>query len=344
MYHIPSPCRGRVRGFTLIELLVVIAIIAVLIALLLPAVQKVREAADRTKCTNNLKQLAIALHNCQGVHGRLPPAAGTFGGAYFAPLFFHLLPYIEQENVWKSANVSGFIVPLWETPGPPGSGLQFLRQTPIKTYKCPTDPTMNKNQATDWFPGDASYAGNFQVFGDRKNPTSSDPRFWDGNARLPTTFSDGQSNTVVFAEKLAYCPGTKRNAGQNFPGVNATHSHGGTWWMRGVYRAATVFNGSPPSANDSYPGDRLSAIFGGGRGRDGTTWYTGVEAMFQVQPRDVIMVSGHCDRGVASSYHANGINVALGDGSVRFVSQGINPQTWWMALTVDGGEVLPGDW
>src|SRR5262245_14810626 len=97
--------RKNVRrgGFTLIELLVVIAIIAILIGLLLPAVQKVREAAARTQCVNNLKQIAIAAHAANDANKRLPPQAGTYGGAYYAPLFFHLLPYIEQQTIWNRA-------------------------------------------------------------------------------------------------------------------------------------------------------------------------------------------------------------------------------------------------
>jgi prepilin-type N-terminal cleavage/methylation domain-containing protein/prepilin-type processing-associated H-X9-DG protein len=330
-----------VRGFTLIELLVVIAIIAVLIGLLLPAVQKVREAANRTKCENNLKQIALACYNCHDTTGRLPPAAGTFGGAYFAPLFFHLLPYVEQQNVWKSATVSGFVIPLWDTPGP-GGELTRLRQTPIAVYKCPSDETLGWNVATDWLPGDASYGANFQVFGDREHPTSKGGKFFDGKAVMPRTFKDGLSNTVLFADKLAYCPGSKKNAGQNFSGVNATHIHGGTWWMRGVYHSSTVFNGTAPTSNDSYPADRLSALFGGGKGNDNTVWYTGVNAMFQAQPKKPTLQKGECDRGVASSSHSGGIQVAMGDGSVRFLSVTINPDIWWALLTVDGGEVIPG--
>ncbi len=339
--------RSRARGgFTLIELLVVIAIIAILIGLLLPAVQKVREAAARAKCTNNLKQMSLALHNANDTHGRLPPLAGNYGGAYLAPLLFHLLPFIEQQNVWNSAQFNGFVVPAWDTPAPAGTGLTYLRQTPIPIYKCPTDPTLGMNVATDWFPGDISYGGNWNVFGKVPfNASSVVVADWDGAGRIPGTFADGTSNTVVFADKLAYCPGTKRNAGQFFAGINASHPHGGTWWMRGIYHSDSLVNGVPSGGSaDSFPGDRLSAVFGGGLGADGTHWYTGANAIFQVQPTAATKQSGACDRGVASSFHSGGVNVGLGDGSVRFVAASISPATWWAALTPAGGEVNGNDW
>jgi prepilin-type N-terminal cleavage/methylation domain-containing protein/prepilin-type processing-associated H-X9-DG protein len=346
-------------GFTLIELLVVIAIIAILIGLLVPAVQKVREAAARAQCENNLKQIGLACHNIHDVYKRFPPMSGTFGGAYYAPLFFHLLPYNEQGNVWKMAayedpgakvgdsgpNMSrvinlGFIWPTWDSVNTGNSG--FLRQSFIPVYQCPSDPSIGN--CLDWCPGDSSYAGNYQVFG---NPANSGVRpnktniatLWDGKARLTGSLPDGTSNTIMFAERYARC--------------NGNGDPGGNWWMRGVYHGQSSL-ASGTANEDSYPGDRLSSVFGGGVGYDGTTWATGTNSLpnlppvpFLVQPANFLSTRGNggqCDNRLASSAHTGGMNVGLCDGSVRFLSQSISITTWSLAINPRDGLPLPSDW
>jgi Protein of unknown function (DUF1559) len=185
-------------------------------------------------------------------------------------------------------------------------------------------------------PGDSSYAGNFLVFGGLQNqttaPNASNYEFvWDGQSNIPATFTDGQSNTILFAEKYARCDGTG--------------SPGGTWWMRGVFRGSTQ-QVSTGGTQDSYPGDRLSAVFGGGRGRDGVQWLRGLNSKFQVQPQRPEATAangGRCDRRLASTSHTV-MQVALGDGSVRAIRGSVSPQTWADALTPAGGEVLANDW
>jgi hypothetical protein len=114
--------------------------------------------------------------------------------------------------------------------------------------------------------------------------------------------------------------------------------------MRGVFHGQ---KGNPGGSDDSYPGDRLSSVFAGGIGSDGVKFRQGTAAMFQTlpeKPEQPASSGGHCDRRLASSPHLYGINVGLGDGSVRFVSSSISPITWWAAITPAGGEILDRDW
>ncbi len=337
------------RAFTLVELLVVIAIIGILVGLLLPAVQAAREAARRMQCQNNLKQQSLSTHNAHDTNRRFPPQAGNYGGAWYAPLYFHLLPYIEQRSVFEMAGncdlaaAVGQAVPgttvtnlgfIWPTWGSVNTGNRtWLRQTRISSFQCPSDSTLGNG--LDWTPGDSSYAGNFLVFGGEKNRTvtcgsAGNPweTCWDGRATF-ATLTDGSSNTIMFAEKLSRC--------------NGTGDPGGTWWMRGVFRIGSSGGSSPSSGvpADSFPGDRLSTVFGGGRGRDGVIFTYGTGSKFQVNPRTPLANSaagGLCDRRLASTQHAT-MQVGLADGSVRGISGSMANAVWFALLTPAGGEV-----
>jgi prepilin-type N-terminal cleavage/methylation domain-containing protein len=292
----PSP-RSH-PGFTLLELLVVIAIIAVLIGLLLPAVQKVREAAAQAKCRNNHKQVCLALHNYEGDHGKLPPGIGSsWGGAGgYGTVLFQVLPYIEQDNLYKQA------APVNGAP----DGITVADRA-VKLFVCPSDPSVGPNgTVTDldgrvW--GACSLAGNIQVFCD----TYSDGRFRSPNVpRRLNQIDDGMSNTVLFAEKYAWCP---------LPGIN-----GGSCW--GYDKIDT-------SAEPMHPAFALSW----NQYDFGPNW-----KLFQVRP-----AQGQCDPTLASTAHRN-MTVGMADGSVRLVSPSISGPTWWAACTPAGGEVLGSDW
>jgi prepilin-type N-terminal cleavage/methylation domain-containing protein len=176
--------RGDRTGFTLIELLVVIAIIAVLIGLLLPAVQKAREASNRAKCENNLKQIGLATHMYNDVYNKLPRPGAVASALGAAPtIFFWLLPFLEQQNLYNLATINSS-----------GGATKYtvaIYGNTLDVYHCPSDASFIVGNTSPAAFG--SYAANQLAF------IASPP------ARIPTTFADGTSNTVLFAEQLAKC-------------------------------------------------------------------------------------------------------------------------------------------
>jgi prepilin-type N-terminal cleavage/methylation domain-containing protein/prepilin-type processing-associated H-X9-DG protein len=313
----------RKRGFTLIELLVVIAIIAILIGLLLPAVQKVREAAARAQCQNNLKQLSLGTINCTDTYqGLMPPNWGIYPNLQPAPYngeagcFFHLLPFIEQQNLYKDS---------LQPTSPQGDngnnptysewGLLFTGAGALKVLQCPSDPTTNMGIfAREWPVLYASYAVNGQTF--HSSWSFPLPNVIGKPQRYPAYVTDGTSQTIFFTEKEAVSYGSS----------SWTPDGGENWWPNwGSLIASTEGGvaGYPPQP-------------------------TGIAAMFQVQPKMGCTSGGNtggCGNGsIANSPHTGGINVGMGDGSVRFVAQGTSPYTWWYALTPHGGEILGPDW
>ena len=184
----------RQEGFTLIELLVVIAIIAILIALLVPSVQVVRESGAKTQCANNVKQLALALHTYSDAKHHLPLAAGfqipgdTSWTKQKTSLFFEILPFVEQDNLYKSLPLTGPGITAW--------GDTFFGKPGPTIFICPSDPTIPGNPSNAL----CSYVSNCFVFGDLRG--SGNPK-----ARLPQTFKDGTSNVVIYAERYGMCQG-----------------------------------------------------------------------------------------------------------------------------------------
>jgi len=322
----PQRCRTY-RGFTLIELLVVIAIIAILIGLLLPAVQKVREAAARMSCSNNLKQIALATHSYQDANNRLPPLYNETPGNR-GPVFFHILPYIEQTALFNGATNTpyGVIVQDAYAPMLASSGMVAMPAArPIKIYLCPSDgsgPDQGLWQP-GWYPNEdpsywwsfSNYGANFQVFASPSRGDTSDYSNMQSSLTL-ATISDGTSNTVFFAEKFRRCsPGGAAYA--------SLWGHGG-WNM-------------PYMATFAY-GDPTGSV--GYAQRSGIVGVVGLNAMFQVIPQN----STACNPLTNQAIHTNTLLAGLGDGSVRTVSTGVSATTWWAALTPTQGDMLGSDW
>jgi prepilin-type N-terminal cleavage/methylation domain-containing protein len=315
------------RGFTLIELLVMIAIIAILIGLLLPAVQKVREAANRIQCVSNLKQMGLAAHNYHDVNQHLPPGVGYYPTAtngVFGTYNFHLLPYLEQDNLFRSSLGS---VPFPPPDGPtvvyyPGNNNVYAQR--VAVFLCPSDPSVGMGGVVmiNGVPfGAACYAPNGLVSGQIAPPGPQ------GKTHLQD-ITDGLSNTILHAEKYARCSNTT---------MAPPFRDGGTAW---AYCTALVFPWQPPPMNLPPRGFQPGFAIAGLAAR-GAPDAIGPRSKFQVQP---MPFEGNCDPTRASTPHSGGIQVGLADGSVRTLSGAMTGTTWWAAVTPSGGEELGSDW
>jgi len=309
-----TPSVARKPGFTLIELLVVIAIIAVLIGLLLPAVQKVREAAARMSCSNNLKQIGVALHNYHSTYQTFPAGSTPLGFTAVT----QLLPYIEQNNLYNQINL---------TVSATDSSNSGPTATTIKNLLCPSD-AINVPPAglagNNYF---ANYGTAVQFF---QNASVANGAFAlrDTKGISVLGITDGTSNTAAFAElkkgdfnNAVYSPADWLNASslgapttadqayalcQGITTSNLSYqwlSAGGEWLNDSNTGTAYTHVGLPNNINCGFPANLT----------------------FDVN---------------ASSYHTSGVNVLLCDGSVKFVTNSIDLPTWRALGTRAGGEVL----
>ena len=327
--------RSQIAAFGMIELLVVLAIIAILLALLLPAVQKVREAAARSQCTNNLKQIGLACHAFESTFKRLPPlygGAGVPGSGVSNSMKFpniwgsthvFLLPFIEQDNLYKvMANKN--IPPQYD----PSSGPANIpaNRMVVPVYVCPSDPSMNDGIVLGGTLGGTSYAANAQLFAplvgemvtaapDGKNGAmyaANKANFTDRGISI-SRIQDGSSNTLFFTHTYALCGSDKS----------------GSAWGYG----AGV--GKAPEAMDTFqPWSRASYLK--------QTYMTDKNAApFQNMPNPY---DKKCVLTDPATPHANAMLVGLADCSVRLVVPTLTPATWNMVCMPNDGQILGPDW
>jgi prepilin-type N-terminal cleavage/methylation domain-containing protein/prepilin-type processing-associated H-X9-DG protein len=333
---------ARRLGFTLIELLVVIAIIAILIGLLLPAVQKVREAAARAKCSNNLKQLAIAAHSFHDVNNALPstrytapvgtpnrgasPVYDTISG------FVYLLPYIEQAPLYNSIYSNANFVA--GTQGSPWDGSFVPWTMRVSTFICPSDPSTSGTLAPRNYHmniGDKMNVNNGNGTQARgmfmPNPVSGATA--ERHSFALTSITDGTSNTLMFAER-------RQPANSNDIG-----------------RLGLSSSGVPSACAATFNGTTYTTLGGNGGGSstrmgDGRSFYgTVVTALPPNAASCTVNASWDGDNGfyTASSGHTGGVNVAMGDGSVRFVPNSIDAGNQAIDSTaITGGYSPYGVW
>jgi prepilin-type N-terminal cleavage/methylation domain-containing protein/prepilin-type processing-associated H-X9-DG protein len=350
------------KGFTLIELLVVISIIAVLIALLLPAVQSAREAARRAQCSNNLKQLGLAVHNYATSSNVIPAMCMYPGGqsalcsnnGWSTSWLVAILPQLEQGNVFSAYNFQTAAVVITGC-----SGLENTTATynQLATLLCPSENEPNRPALTATTNYVANYGGPGQIMAySGLIVPIGDPNGTPLGRLGPVTMEgvrDGLSNTALFSEALHGLQGNPTV----FPGNNSDAK-------RGIYNGAAgggVGAGSTVASSFvascvSLPASTAS-INSGNLGNSAYAtypWHVGMANYNHVGPPN----SMHCQDSSDASWltyvgpsgsapptsnHPGGVQMAMGDGSVRFIKDSINQQTWWAIGTRNGKEIVSSD-